>query len=206
MGVRLMRYSQESLRKTSADRSSRVGHLVLVGIAAVFALFGVGFVAYYYVTKGGFAGWGVLQSALVFFLGIFVVTLIGISRLTGASATTVNVDDVGVVFEYPKGRDWRVLWSDPRFDFYFGVIRDRVEGGKIVYSRICAVHPSASKNSYVTAEVYDAVIQQARALGFEVTEGLPDRYPWMRTRLTRASGSAASLQHSIQDPQAREVR
>ena len=201
-----MRYSQESLRKTSSERSSRVGRLVLIGMAALFALIGIGFVAYYYVTNGGFAGWGALQSSLLFFLGAFVIVLIGISRLTGASATTVDVDDVGIVFEYPKGRTWRVLWSDPRFDLYFGVIGDKVEGGGIVSSRICAVHPSANKNSYVTAEVYHAVIRQARMQGLEVTEGLPDRYPWKRTRFTRHSEAAARPQPGVQTSQAGELR
>jgi len=201
-----MRFSQETLRKTSAERSSRVGRVVLVGMAALFALIGVAFVAFYYLTNGGFAGWGVLQSSLLFFLGIFVIVLVGIARLTGASATTVGVDDVGVVFEYPKGRTWKVLWSDPRFDFYFGVIGDKVEGGGVVSSRICAVHPSANKRSYVTAMVYRAVIQQARVQGFEVTEGLPDRYPWKRTRFTRDSEASARPQHGVQGLWAGEVR
>ena len=150
------------------------------GCYTVLVVFTFGFL----LRPGGFSRWGFVQTAFVMLLTLVGTIGLGFSRDVPRDAISVDVDDMGIAFEFAKGPPWKVRWEDPKLELSFYFTPHRPVGNRVLPESIVAY--DRKYTSHVTYEVYRAILEEATRLHLTVREGLPSPRPGTRTLISRS--------------------
>jgi len=153
----------------------------MAGLAAFLLLYAI---LGYDIQHHGFAGWTPGLDAALAAPGSFLLVCIVLILLAGPGASSVEVDQTGVIILRPNGRRRQFLWRDPLLHITIELTNGvNPRGGRD--SPRAFIRGYFPAQTYLSREAYEAIVREARARAARVTiEPSPAVVGWTRVTVT----------------------
>lgn len=178
-----MKYSQLGLLNHQQARLDREVYRVILALGIGFSIFGGLFMSLFFLRHGSPSHWGFTQDVLIATSVLVAIVSFGFARGIRRLALNVEIDSTGALFEFERGRPWRIRWDDPDLDLLIRVSEPRAAG--LIRGEWITVS-DRSTAVLVTPEVYRAVLVSARVRGMHISQPVSEARGSTRIAITRS--------------------